>query len=398
MRPIKLHEDTFLLAVNDRRTHLFENYWPIPNGVAYNSYLILDNKTALIDTVEYGHSAEYIDNITSLLKGKPLDYLIINHMEPDHSGSIKIIMDLYPNCTLVGNKRTFPLIDGYFNIEIKNKQVVEEGDTIELGKHKLSFYMIPMVHWPETMVTYDSTNKVLFSADAFGSFGTHDGGVFDDEINIAFFEDELRRYYSNIVGKYGQQVQKALSKLSGLKIDMLAATHGPIWRKDLNYILNKYDLWSKYQAEEKGAVIVFGSMYGNTEIMADTIARELSVNGVKNIRVYDSSKTHKSYIISDIWKYNGLVLGSCAYNAGIFTPMGDLINSLDAIGIKNRHVALFGSSSWGGGGLRVLEKWAENMKFDTVGPKPEVRCSPKQNDIELCSQIGREMAKVILER
>jgi flavorubredoxin len=395
MEPVKINNDIYLLSVNDRRTHLFENYWPLPNGVAYNSYLILDEKTALIDTVEYGHAGQYIEHIDALLTGRKLDYLIINHMEPDHSGAIQQIMQRYPECTLVGNRKTFPMIEGFFGIKT-NQLVVDENDNLDLGKHKLTFYMIPMVHWPETMVTYESTNQILFSADAFGSFGTLDGGVFDDEINLNFYEDELRRYYSNIVGKYGQQVQKALSKLSGLNISMLAATHGPVWRKNLSYIIGKYDLWSKYQAEEPGVVVVFGSMYGNTERMADVIARELSVQGVKNIRVYDSSKTHSSYIISDIWKYNGLILGSCAYNGSIFTPMGDLINKLEALSIKNRHVALFGSSSWGGGGLRMLEKWAENMKMETTGPKPEARCAPKKFDLDECKEIARTMAKQVL--
>lgn len=396
MEPVKLNDDIYLLAVNDRRTHLFENYWPLPNGVAYNSYLILDEKTALIDTVEYGHSAQYIDDLVKLLSGRKLDYLIINHMEPDHSGSLKQITQLFPDCTLVGNKKTFGLVDGFFGLKT-NQYMVDEGGSLDLGKHKLLFYMIPMVHWPETMATYDTTTCTLFPGDAFGSFGTHDGGVFDDEVNLRFFEDEFRRYYSNIVGKYGQQVQKALSKLGGLNINIIAATHGPIWRKNLGYIIEKYDHWSKYKAEEQGAVVVFGSMYGNTERMADVVARELSVQGVKNIRVYDSSKTHASFIISDIWKYNGLVLGSCAYNGNIFTPMGDLINKLEALSIKNRHIALFGSSSWGGGGLRVLEKWAEDMKFEVVGPRPEARCTPKHQDIEMCREIAREMSKVILE-
>jgi len=395
MEPIKLVDNIHLLCVNDRRTHLFENYWPLPNGVAYNSYLIVDEKTALVDTVEFGHSFGYLEHIENLLNGKTLDYLIINHMEPDHSGAIKMIIDRYPKCIIVGNRKTFPLIEGFFGVKTE-QLVVEDGALLNLGKHKLSFHMIPMVHWPETMVTFDATSQILFSGDAFGSFGTLDGGVFDHEINLDFYESEFRRYYSNIVGKYGMQVQKALAKLGGLPIKILASTHGPIWRSNLSYILEKYDMWSKYQAEEKGVIIVYGSMYGNTERMAESIARELSVQGVKNIKIFDASKTHSSYIISDIWKYSGLIIGSCAYNGGIFTPVGNLINQLHEIGLKNRHVALFGSSSWGGGGLRVLEKWAETMSFEPVGPKPEARCAPKANDIQECKEIARAMAKVIL--
>lgn len=395
MEPIKIANETWLLTVNDRRTHLFENCWPLPYGVAYNSYLIRDTKNVLIDTVEISHCQEFLDFLDGLLEGSSLDYLIVNHMEPDHSGSIGLILQKYPQCTVVGNRKTFPILEGFFG-KITHQHVVDDNQVLETGKHRLLFNTIPMVHWPETMTVFDQNTGVLFSSDAFGSFGTLDGGVFDDEINLEFYENELRRYYSNIVGKYGQQVQKALAKLSGLKIEVLAASHGPVWRKNLSYILGKYDLWSKYQAEEKGAVIVFGSMYGNTEKMADTIARELSIHGVKNIRVYDSSKTHASFIISDIWRFNGLILGSCAYNGSIFTPMGDLISKLESISIKNRHVALFGSSSWGGGGLRMLEKWAENMKFETIGPKPEARCAPSKTNMQECKEIAREMAKAIL--
>jgi len=396
MEPITIAKDTWLLSVNDRRTHLFENYWPLPNGVAYNSYLILGEKNVLIDTVEYGHSQYYIHEIEELLSGKELDYLIINHMEPDHSGAISLILKRYPQCTIVGNRKTIPILEGFFG-KVAKIHLVEDNEILEVGNHRLHFHFIPMVHWPETMVTYDESTGVLFSADAFGSFGTLDGGVFDDEINLEFYENEFRRYYSNIVGKYGQQVQKALAKLQGLTIKIIASTHGPVWRTNLNYIISKYDLWSKYNAEEKGAVIVFGSMYGNTERMAETIARELCVQGVKNIRVYDSSKTHASFIISDIWRFNGLILGSCAYNGSIFTPMGDLIAKLEAISIKNRHVALFGSSSWGGGGLRILEKWAENMKFEVIGPKPEARCARNKLNLQECKEIAREMAAAILQ-
>ncbi|MDA3866661.1 MAG: FprA family A-type flavoprotein [Salinivirgaceae bacterium] len=394
MKEVKLADNIYYLGVNDRRTHLFENAWPLPYGVAYNSYLINDEKVALIDTVEYGHMEDFLERIDDILDGKTIDYLIINHMEPDHSGAIKQIVNQYPDIQIVGNKKTFPMLEGFFGIE-QNHYEVEEGDTIDLGTHKLNFHMIPMVHWPETMVTYESTTQTLFSADAFGSFGTLDGGIFDDEINLNFFEDELRRYYSNIVGKYGNQVQKALSKLGGLEIKQIAATHGPIWRCHIDYILDKYHKWSSYEPEEEGAVIVFGSMYGNTEKMADRMARTLSENGVKNIRVYDASKTHASYIISDIWKYSGLIIGSAAYNGGIFPAVGSLIEKLKNMYIKNRALGIFGSSSWGGGGYRVLEKWAEELNLEHLGPKAEARCAPNANDMELCDQIATEVAQSI---
>jgi flavorubredoxin len=393
---VKLSEDTFWIGVNDRRTHLFENYWPLPFGVAYNSYLICDEKVALVDTVEISKMEEYIDKIKDILgEERKVDYLIINHMEPDHSGAIKAIVNEFPEVQLVGNRKTFPMIEGFYGIK-DNFMEVKEGDSLSLGRHKLNFYMAPMVHWPETMMTWDETDQILYSADAFGSFGTLDGGIFDDEINLDFYEDELRRYYSNIVGKYGLQVQKALNKLSALDVKMIASTHGPIWRSHIDKIIADYQKWSRYETEE-GVVIVFGSMYGNTEKMAEIIARTLSEEGIKNIRVYDSSKTHSSYIISDIWKYRGVVLGSSAYNGGIFTPMRALIRELEHIMPKNHLLATFGSMSWGGGGVRTLEKFAETIKWDVVSESVEARHAADGNDIERLIALGKAMAQRLKE-
>ncbi len=394
MKHVKLADDIYYLGVNDRRTHLFENAWPLPYGVAYNSYLIVDEKVALIDTVEHAQADDFIDKIEDILGDRHIDYLVINHMEPDHSGAIKQIANHYPDIQIVGNKKTFPMLEGFFGIS-QNPVTVAEGDTLDLGKHKLNFYMAPMVHWPETMVTYESATKTLFSADAFGSFGTLDGGIFDDEINLDFYEDELRRYYSNIVGKYGNQTQKALKKISGLDIKQIAATHGPIWRTHINYILEKYEKWSLYEAEEEGVVIVFGSMYGNTEKMADRIARTLSEQGIKNIRIYDASKTHASYIISDIWKYSGLIIGSAAYNGTIFPAVGSLLDKLKGLYIKNRQLGIFGSSSWGGGGHRELLKWAEDIKLEPLGPKTDIKHAPNNDNLALCDEIATKVANAI---
>ncbi|PLX25274.1 MAG: FprA family A-type flavoprotein [Salinivirgaceae bacterium] len=394
MKHVKLSDDIYYLGVNDRRTHLFENAWPLPNGVAYNSYLIVDEKTALVDTVEYGHMEDFLQRLEDILGERQLDYLVINHMEPDHSGAIRQITNLYPDIQIVGNKKTFPILEGFYGIS-QNLYEVSEGDMLDLGKHKLNFYMAPMVHWPETMVTYESTTKTLFSADAFGSFGTLDGGIFDDELNLNFFEDELRRYYSNIVGKYGNQTQKALAKIADLDIKLIAATHGPIWRCHIDWIIEKYQKWSLYEAEEDGVVIVFGSMYGNTEKMADHIARTLSEQGIKDIRIYDASKTHASYIISDIWKYNGLIIGSAAYNGGAFPAVTSLLDKLKNMYVKNRHFGIFGSSSWGGGGHRTIQKWAEEAKLEPLGPKAEARCAPNDDDFALCDEVAIEVANAI---
>ncbi len=389
---VELSEKVYWLGFNDRRKHLFENQWPLEKGVTYNSYLIDDEKTALIDTAEAPFSGDLVSWVQELLKGKTLNYLIINHMEPDHSGAIKEVIAAYPEVVIVGNRKTQPILEGFYGIT-ENFHTVEEGDTISLGKHTIQFFMIPMVHWPESMVTYDMTDKILFSNDAFGSFGTLNGGVFDDEIDLdtSCFNEEIRRYYSNIVGKYGAQVQKALAKLSGIEIKLIAPSHGLIWRSHIPYIIEQYHKWSTHVGEV-GAVIVFGSMYGNTEKMADYIARFLVEEGIKSVVVHDAAKTHSSHIINDIWKYKAVILGSCAYNGGIFPPMAHLISDLEHYGLKDRYLGIFGSASWGGGGVRAINKFAENIKWEVVGEQVEVRCSPNDSDMERCKNIAKEIA------
>lgn len=394
-KTIKISDKIYWLGVNDRRTHLFENYWPIPKGVAYNSYLIDDEKVAIIDTIDSGVMDDYLDNIENAINGKIVDYLIINHMEPDHSGAIKAIISKYPNIQIVGNKKTFPMLERFYGIK-ENLLEVKEGDTIDLGEHKLNFAMIPMVHWPETMVTYESTNKVLFSGDAFGSFGTLDGGIFDYQVDLELLEDEMARYYSNIVGKYGGPTQVALKKLANLEIDMICATHGPIWKEHIPEIIAKYDKWSKYETDE-GVVIVFASMYGNTEKMADYIARELVNQGIKKVRIFDASKTHPSYIINEIFKYRGVILGSATYNGGLFPTMETLTNEFCNMGIKNHLVSVFGSHSWAGAGVKNLLKFTENIKWELIGEACDSKCSPHQEEYAKCKNIAEQMAKRLKE-
>ncbi|KAB3535767.1 FprA family A-type flavoprotein [Alkaliphilus pronyensis] len=393
---IKVQDKLYFIGVNDRETHLFENLWPLDKGVSYNSYLINDEKVALIDTVKNTKMESFTSKIASLLKDKPVDYLIINHMEPDHSGSIKAVKEKYPNITIVGNKKTFELLENFYG-KMPNYLVVEDGDVLDLGEKKLKFYMTPMVHWPETMMSYEVTGGVLFSGDAFGGFGTLDGGVFDDEVNLEFYTDEIRRYYSNIVGKYGAMVQKALKKLNAanIPINVIAPTHGPVWRSNPTCIIDYYDKWSRAETEE-GVVIVYGSMYGNTQKMADYIARELSERDIKNIRIYDSSKTHVSYIISDIWRFKGLVLGSCAYNTGLFPSMENVLHKIENSQLKNRYLGIFGTASWSGGGVSTLNKFAEKMKWTQVGRSVEAQSSPKEEEFKLCSEIAEEMAKSLI--
>ncbi|MCT4614773.1 MAG: FprA family A-type flavoprotein [Marinifilaceae bacterium] len=387
----QIAEKVYWVGANDRKTHLFENYWPLPKGVAYNSYVVVDEKVAIIDTVEKNSMDDYVASIEAILDGREADYLIVNHMEPDHSGSIKALVEKYPNMKIVGNIKTFPMLKRFYQIH-DNLLEVKEGDQINLGDNKLNFYMVPMLHWPETMVTYESTKGILFSADAFGSFGTLDGGIFDDEVDLEYLEDEISRYYSNIVGKYGSPTQKALAKLGGLELNMICATHGPIWRTNIADIIAKYDKWSKYETD-KGCVIVYSSMYGNTEKMADNIAHELMKNGVKKIRIHDASKTHPSYIINDIFKFKAVVLGSCAYNGGIFPTMETLINEIEHMGIKNHVLGIFGSKSWGGGGLRRLQEFSKKIKWDLVETEPEALCSPDEKDYCLCANLAKGIAE-----
>lgn len=380
------------IGVNDRRLHLFENMWPLDYGVSYNSYVINDEKVAVIDTVELGNTSDYLEKLCSIIGDKNVDYLIVNHMEPDHSGAMGALITKYPEVKIIGNVKTFGIVRAYFDFPEENFMEVKDGDELELGYHKLKFVMTPWVHWPETMMTYDLTEKVLFSCDAFGTFGSLDGGIFDDEINFDFFEEEMRRYYSNIVGKYSNMVQKAFKKLEGVEVKTICSSHGPIWRSNPEKVLHLYDKWSR-QETERGVVIVYGTMYGNTEKMAEVIARGLVENGIKNIRMYDASKTHISYIIRDIWKYKGLILGSCAYNSGMFPKVQQLVKELEHMKVQNHLLGLFGSFSWTGGGVKKLLQFHENIGWDLVAEPVEVKGAPKPEHNEACMKLGKNMAE-----
>lgn len=391
----KIVDGIYYVGVNDRDTHLFENIWPLPKGVSYNSYLIVDDKTALIDTVKVSKMKEYIEKISQILNGKKLDYLIINHMEPDHSGAIASIVHAYPDVKIVGNKKTFEFVKAMYHID-GNFYEVKEGDEIELGNRKLKFFMTPMVHWPETMMTYELKDKILFAGDAFGGFGSLDGGIFDDEVDVKYFENEIRRYYSNIVGKFGPMVQKALQKLSSLEIKIVCSTHGPVWRTNPNHIISAYDRWSKYEYEE-GVVIAYGTMYGNTEKMADYVARILAEEGVRNIRVMNTSTTHESFIINEIWRFKGVILGTCTYNNWIFPPMENLVINLSHKGIPNRVFGVFGTYGWSGGGVKGITDYIQKNKWTMVGEPVEVNFSPKDEDFEKLKKLAVEMARAVKE-
>ncbi len=388
---MELKKNIHYVGVNDRKTALFENLWPIPYGVSYNSYLIADEKVALIDTVEAGHFDLFLKKIRRVIGDRPIDYLVINHMEPDHSGSIRLIKQFYPDITLVGNKQTFGMVDGYYGKD-GNRLTIGEGDTLSLGSHTLTFSLIPMVHWPETMVTYDVTEKVLFSGDAFGCFGALNGGVVDAHINTDVYWREMERYYSNIVGKYGVPVQAALKKLGGLEIDAICSTHGPVWTVEIPRVISIYDRLSRYEAEG-GVVIAYGSMYGNTEEMAECIAEELSRQGVRNVVMHDVSRTHHSYIIADVFRYKGLIVGCPTYNGGMFPEMEALLGKLAARDVKHRLFAHFGSFTWASIAVKRIAEHNERLKFDMVAAPVEMKHALKEDAHERACELARVMAE-----
>ncbi|HLS53238.1 MAG TPA: FprA family A-type flavoprotein [Tissierellaceae bacterium] len=343
----KIFDDLYWVGVNDRRTAMFENIHPIPEGISYNSYLLLDEKTVLLDTVDWSVCDTFIENISHVLDGRDLDYLVINHMEPDHAACIGVVMEKYPNLKVIGNRKTFDFME-QFGYDINSNAVeIKDGDTMSFGKHELMFISAPMVHWPETMATFDKNTGVLFSADAFGTFKSLDGRLYNDEVD---FEREFlvpaRRYYTNIVGKYGPQVQTLLKKTSDLDIKYICPLHGPVWRNNLDYFIDKYDKWSKYEPEEKGVLIVYGSMYGNTEAAAEDLARRLVEKGMSNISMYDASKTHTSYMIADAFKYSHLVIASATYNLNIYTPVQNFLLDMKALNLQKRTVGIIENGTW----------------------------------------------------
>ncbi len=387
------------VGVNDRHKHIFEGLWPLPYGVSYNSYIIADEKIALVDTVEVDFFTQYLDNIRSVIGDRPIDYIIVNHMEPDHSGSLALIKKYYPNAKIVGNKKTFGMMQGFYRVgndadgdtlEVKN------GDTLQLGSHTLAFTLVPMVHWPETMVTLDTTANVLFSGDAFGCFGALNGAYIDAEMNCDIYWDEMLRYYSNIVGKYGTPVQQALKKLAGVKIDYICSTHGPVWHEHIERVVGMYDRLSRYEGAD-GLVIAYASMYGNTERAAEVIARAASEAGVKNIIMHDVSRTHHSYIIADIFRYRALILGAPTYNNGLYPQMESLLSELAGRDMKNRLLGWFGSFSWAGKAVKTIGEWNETrLHFEPVGTPVEIKQSLDEATTRACEELGRAMGERLL--
>ena len=404
MRIMKqITNNIYYVGVNDRNKNLFEGLWPLPAGVSYNAYLIDDEKTCLIDTVEVDFFMPFIENVRQVLGDRELDYLVVNHMEPDHSGSLALIRKYYPGVQIIGNKKTFDMLRGFYQLE-EGLQEVKNGDTLSLGAQQLQFVLTPMVHWPETMMTVcapsvalPTQQTVLFSGDAFGCFGALNGAVIDEQMNCDDFWPEMERYYSNIVGKYGTPVQMALKKLAGVKVDYICSTHGPVWHEHVAKVIGIYDRLSKYEAEP-GLVICYGTMYGNTERAAEVIATAAAEAGVKNIIMHNVSKTHHSYIIRDVFRYRGLIVGAPTYNTGLYHEMNVLLDELSQKDIKGRLLGFFGSFGWASKAVAEIARWNdEKLHFEQVGTPVEIRQSLTAETTAQCEALGRAMAERLKE-
>lgn len=378
------------VGVNDRTTARFEALWPLPYGVSYNSYLVCGERTALIDTVEEGFGSALQEQLFGALGDRGPDYLVVNHMEPDHSGSIVSLRCRYPSMRIVGNAKTLAMIRGYYGID-DNLQEVAEGEELSLGGRTLRFYMTPMVHWPETMMTYCPEERTLFSGDAFGTFGALDGGVVDDQLALDRFRDEMIRYYACIVSKYGRPVQTALRKLAGVEIGTICSTHGPVWRQELGAVIELYDRMSRYEGE-RGAVVAYGSMYGNTARAAECIARELAACGVKPVAVHNLSVSDLSSVLRDVHKYNALVVGSPTYNGALFPEVASLLNALEERCFGSRIYAAFGSFTWAGAAVKHLCSFAERMKWEPVCDPFEFKQGFDASHSDACARIAEAVA------
>ncbi len=394
---IPITPNIYYVGVNDRTKDLFESMWPLPHGVSYNSYLVVDEKVTLFDTVDICYAELFLHQIKAVIGDRDIDYLVVNHMEPDHSGSIGMLRRLYPNLKIVGNKKTFGMLQCYFPEIQDNLVTVEEGDTLNTGSCEFTFVMAPMVHWPEVMFTYEKSNKVLFSADAFGTFGTLDGNILDSETNLERYYREMYRYYACIVGKFGPFVQKVLAKVQGLNlpVEYICPLHGPVWTPaHFQEAWTIYDKLSRYEAD-KGAVILYGSMYGHTTVLADTVARALAQEGVRDVVCHDVSRTHPSVVLRDIFRYRALVVGSPTYSNEIFAPIKNVLDLIRTREVKDRIYGVFGSCTWAGQAVKKLIPFAEEMQWELVGCPVEQKGSAKEEDVckavELGTAIGRRL-------
>lgn len=391
----KVTDDLYWIGGSDRRLALFENVYPIPRGVSYNSYVLLDEKTVLLDTVDASISGLFFENLEHVLNGRTLDYLIVNHMEPDHCAVIGDVVRRYPDVKLVCNAKTVPMLKQFFNFPVEDRTViVKEMDTLCTGKHTFAFVMAPMVHWPEAMVSYDTVDKILFSADGFGTFGAINGNLFADEVNFERdWLDDARRYFINIVGKYGVQVQNLLKKAATLEIKMICPLHGPVWRENLGWFIEKYDTWSSYKPEDQAVMIAYASIYGNTENAAEILASKLADKGVKNIAMYDVSVTDPSVIVSESFRCSHLVFAAPSYNGGIFTKMETVLSELKAHSLQNRTVAIMENGTWAPvAGRQMREIFAGMKNIELLEEGVTIRSAVKEAQEESLEALAEKIA------
>ena len=389
-------QDIFYVGASDRRIKLFENIYPLDRGVSYNSYLIAGEKTALLDSVDDAVGRVFLQKVKDALDGRDLDYFIVNHMEPDHCACIEDVMNTFPSATLVTNNKVVMMIQEYFGREWAERRIiVKDNDTLSLGNHELKFVFAPMVHWPEVMMTLDTTTGILFSADAFGTFGALSGNIFADRAYKGDeWQVESRRYYTNIVGKYGVQVKNALAKLSGADIKMLAPLHGPVWRKDLDKILDKYVKWSTYQCEDKAVVLIYGSIYGHTAEAVDMLATQLDNLGVGNLKVYDASNVDVSYLVAESFRCSHIVVASSTYNGAIFTPIERYLSEIISRNLQNRTVAIVENGTWSAISGNLIAKELEKMKNITLlGNRVSIRAATSEQNLESIKALAEEICE-----
>ena len=394
----KVKDDLIYVGGSDRRLSRFENLFPIPKGVSYNSYVLLDEKTVLFDTADESISRQYIENVVHALNGRPLDYMVVQHMEPDHCAMIDDMLRRYPEAKMVCSAKAVGMFAQFYGTDVAARAlVVKEGDKLSTGEHTLHFVMAPMVHWPEVMVTYDEKDKILFSADAFGTFGALAGNIFDDEITFdTTWMNDARRYYTNIVGKYGVQVQALLKKAASLDIEMICPLHGPIWRKDLGLLLEKYQKWSTYEPEDKTVMIAYATMYGNTENAANVLAGMLADKGVKNIAMYDVSETDVSELVAESFRCSHLVLAAPTYNSGIQPKMEAYLSDIKALNLQNRTVAVIDNGTWAATAGKQMIGTLEGMKNMTMLENTiSIKSALAENQLGALEALADELAKQV---
>ncbi len=394
----KVKDDLIYVGGSDRRLSRFENLFPIPKGVSYNSYVLLDEKTVLFDTADESISRQYIENVVHALNGRPLDYMVVQHMEPDHCAMIDDMLRRYPEAKMVCSAKAVGMFAQFYGTDVAARAlVVKEGDKLSTGEHTLHFVMAPMVHWPEVMVTYDEKDKILFSADAFGTFGALAGNIFNDEITFdTTWMNDARRYYTNIVGKYGVQVQALLKKAASLDIEMICPLHGPIWRKDLGLLLEKYQKWSTYEPEDKTVMIAYATMYGNTENAANVLAGMLADKGVKNIAMYDVSETDVSELVAESFRCSHLVLAAPTYNSGIQPKMEAYLSDIKALNLQNRTVAVIDNGTWAATAGKQMIGMLEGMKNMTILENTiSIKSALAENQLGALEALADELAKQV---